>query len=1339
MRPPADLILIQEPYYGKIGTNTGMAQGNPIYDIWGCPKHQDWQVILPDHSTPDNKPDVIMYVPSRRTKWTFQIKSDIVSANGLMCLEINSSSLPFLVFNVYNDITNGACNLIASLTGLLPRTIFMGDFNLHHPIWTRDDNLDKHSDEADRLVEVMANRGYSILNTRGEATYFTSRTLNGRPVHLYTSTLDLAWTSSELTHYVKDFQVATHLCNMSDHYPLKVVLSYSPADNMRQTFNFEEDKFNDWAEAFERELEERGDIPDFLGTKEEFLKAVDTLTGATLAASHATCLYKAKSARRARWFDSKVREALSDLRKARKRMALHTTQHTVLRYNVARKQFHFQIVVAKRSHARAFAASVKPGSDLWRLTSWYQGVRKTVVPTLKDPNSPDMKYPTWISDAEGKAELLANSWFPSTPPSTKPLPHQRPRQPTREWEVVTNEEVLNTLKECSSDNAPGISGLPYRVWKWVAIVRPDELIAIVRASLKLGIHHPSWKQSLVAVIPKNNKKDMALPKSHRPIQLIECLGKLVEKIAARRVTYELGRYELLPFNQFGGRSNSSCLDAGLSLCHDIQEARERQLVSTFLAVDIKGFFDHVDHKRLLEVVEHLGFPPSFVSWLESFLSGRFVRVQVDDHVGRPHPQNVGLPQGSPISPVLACIFAACLLEILNDRPIFDDTGKISIPVGPRGYVDDYGFHGISGDLETSTYLVKKTLEKAVEVLDCLGLTIDPDKCDLIHFTWRHDTPTRPFIELDLYGKKTKIMPKPTIRWLGFHLDEKLTFNSHVNMLASKGTAIVQGLRVLGNTIAGISPANLRLLYNTVVIPAITYGSQLWFMPEAPPKKLVYKLEKVQRKALLAIAGGFYDSPTEALQLLTYIPPITSTLTKLHRSASLRIPRLPITSEIIRRLPADHLVHEHLDRWLINPKHIPFARPRRKDVNGKSRSPLNRMVHNLDPHTERADPFHSQNAPWRKQLSSTPFVGRLTIDPTPCPKKKKKEYAANQRVWLSTRAGRRTLCIFTDGSKTNRAAGWAVTGIHAGRTLFEHKVPFAVRASNHDAEMMAVGHASRLILEIMLGKPDIREFRLFSDSSATLTSIFDPGPHAAQQASLMFRSNMLKLFTERPDVNGSLVWTPGHGGLDQMKITDKNARAAANSKIPNSRRLFPLFVSRSAALSEVESLALREWHTYLDNLEDRDEKIFRKQSGFKPFADGRKTSTFMKTKPAKWFKSITRSTMSRLTQMCTNHAPTGEYFKYAVFKYQDQPREFFQCSCKDSHDYPPTLQTRDHIIRACPIFEDARDKLRKVFPRIDNPRVTLAKLVRKQTIEHTLEFLKTGPFSRRYTPQPKDPT
>ena len=434
------------------------------------------------------------------------------------------------------------------------------------------------------------------------------------------------------------------------------------------------------------------------------------------------------------------------------------SNHNSLRYQASRKNFHFQVRLAKRTHARAFASSVKPGADLWRLTSWYKGVRKTTVPTLSD-HSLGSNPPSYVSDAEGKADLLASSWFPNIPRVTKPLPHAHPRVPSRPFTPITREEVLNTLSECSSDNAPGISGLTYRVWKWVALVVPDALVSIVQSSISLGFHHDSWKQSLVAVIPKNNKMDMSLPKSHRPIQLIECLGKLVEKIMARRITFDLGKFNLMPFNQFGGRSNSSCLDASLSLCHNVQEARLRGLVSSFLAVDIKGFFDHVDHKRLLEVLEHKGFPPEYIVWVRSFTSDRFVRVQVDDHVGRPHPQFVGLPQGSPISPVLACLFTACLLEILNSDPIFCEPDPLSLPVGPRGYVDDFGFHAIACDLETSTHILKLTLDKAVDILDCLGLTIDPDKCDLIHFTWRHHS-IYPSISTTLYGSPLIISQKP---------------------------------------------------------------------------------------------------------------------------------------------------------------------------------------------------------------------------------------------------------------------------------------------------------------------------------------------------------------------------------------------------------------------------------------------------------------------------------------------------------------------------------------------------------------------------------------------------
>ena len=141
-----------------------MAQGNPITDVYGAPSHQNWQAIFPPTASPTSPPDMMAYIPSRRSSWTFQQRSDLVSSNALLCLEIRSTAHSFLVFNVYNDVDNTAVDLMKSLTGLLPRTLFTGDFNLHHPIWSRDDNLNKHNDKADQLVKIFADNGYSILN-----------------------------------------------------------------------------------------------------------------------------------------------------------------------------------------------------------------------------------------------------------------------------------------------------------------------------------------------------------------------------------------------------------------------------------------------------------------------------------------------------------------------------------------------------------------------------------------------------------------------------------------------------------------------------------------------------------------------------------------------------------------------------------------------------------------------------------------------------------------------------------------------------------------------------------------------------------------------------------------------------------------------------------------------------------------------------------------------------------------------------------------------------------------------------------------------------------------------
>jgi hypothetical protein len=104
-----------------------------------------------------------------------------------------------------------------------------------------------------------------------------------------------------------------------------------------------------------------------------------------------------------------------------------------------------------------------------------------------------------------------------------------------------------------------------------------------------GITPARWKEAVVVVIPKPGKTDYSRAKAHRPISLLETMSKLMEKAVAKRFQYDIVKHELIPTNQFGGRTHSSCLDAGLTLIHDIQTAHAHGLKTGILALRCQGF------------------------------------------------------------------------------------------------------------------------------------------------------------------------------------------------------------------------------------------------------------------------------------------------------------------------------------------------------------------------------------------------------------------------------------------------------------------------------------------------------------------------------------------------------------------------------------------------------------------------------------------------------------------------------------------------------------------------------------------------------------------------------
>ncbi|KAI0308982.1 hypothetical protein OF83DRAFT_1020406, partial [Amylostereum chailletii] len=137
---------------------------------------------------------------------------------------------------------------------------------------------------------------------------------------------------------------------------------------------------------------------------------------------------------------------------------------------------------------------------------------------------------------------------------------------------------------------------------------------------------------------------------------------------------------------------------------------------------------------------------------------------------------------------------------------------------------------VSSTLEGNVARLSTAFNTVVGQLRALGLDVDADKTEFIHFTRSKSNPANdPSINIiPLSSPARTVRPLMVIRWLGVFFDRKLTFKDHVDKMAKRAMSTVAGLRILANTIRGLSMVNARLLYKTVVLPVLTFASPVWY-------------------------------------------------------------------------------------------------------------------------------------------------------------------------------------------------------------------------------------------------------------------------------------------------------------------------------------------------------------------------------------------------------------------------------------------------------------------------------------------------------------------------------
>ncbi|KEP48231.1 reverse transcriptase from mobile element jockey protein, partial [Rhizoctonia solani 123E] len=321
------------------------------------------------------------------------------------------------------------------------------------------------------------------------------------------------------------------------------------------------------------------------------------------------------------------------------------------------------------------------------------------------------------------------------------------------------------------------------------------------------------------------------------------------------------------------------------MVHDIRSQWARNQAVSLLTLDVSGYFNNVDHKRLIYTMDRLGFSDEICNWLKSYLTHRTAQFRIDGTLC-PHIQlpPVGIPQGSPLSPILSSLYSIPLL-----------VASIDPQAHSFAYIDDFTILSYSENHLNNIKIIQNITSNVNQVARKLGLEFEYPKSDLIHFIRARHHHSNPKLTISNSGIDTVIEPKDCIRWLGFWLDRKLTFDEHIAKMVTKAKSATSGLRMLANSKSGLSIRHARILFKACIAPILSYGSTLWFHGHRQKSKLE-PLRKAQNECLRWILGAFKTTPVPVMEHLASIPPLHITFTKILDNYAAKLRTIPHLAE-----------------------------------------------------------------------------------------------------------------------------------------------------------------------------------------------------------------------------------------------------------------------------------------------------------------------------------------------------------------------------------------------------------------------------------------------------------
>jgi len=281
------------------------------------------------------------------------------------------------------------------------------------------------------------------------------------------------------------------------------------------------------------------------------------------------------------------------------------------------------------------------------------------------------------------------------------------------------------------------------------------------------------------MIRKPGKDNYTQLNPYRSISLLRCMGKVVETEFAELLSEEAERRGLLSDAQFGSRKGLSAIDAAAIIVDRAHAAWKNGHITGALLMYIKAAFPSVVKGRLDNLLKVRRMDGDLIRWTESFLSERTLEMIFEGNAMDRHPVEAGVPQRSPVAPILFAINCSGLIQWVEEFQ--SEAEELS-------FIDDLCWVATGSDVNHVGMILERYAAKSIEWVSRRGLQFDTSKTEATLFMRRQGQ------RKHLWPKLTAKIPvgngsiwfnKQATRWLGVWRDAHLTLKEHHNRCMKK--------------------------------------------------------------------------------------------------------------------------------------------------------------------------------------------------------------------------------------------------------------------------------------------------------------------------------------------------------------------------------------------------------------------------------------------------------------------------------------------------------------------------------------------------------------------------